>query len=226
MDLNKPCIVIPLLNEIEAFPKVFNDIPESWKKQIIIVDNGSTDGSIDWLKSSPVHFIQEKQKGYGSACFRGLEEAKKLGFTEIMFMDADGTDRPTSIEKLYDEFKKKDVDFLFSIRKNHEGHFHAKLGTAFLLFCVRLLWGHRFEDMGPMRIMKLKALEAIEMQDRSFGWTLEMQIRVLKNKNTFDEIPLSSAKRIGGASKISGTFWGTLMATKSLFYQIIKLSLN
>ncbi|MBT6326750.1 MAG: glycosyltransferase [Bdellovibrionales bacterium] len=222
-DLKRPALIIPLLNEVDAFPLLYTKLSDNWKNQIIAVDNGSNDGTRQWLSSNQIYTVHENNKGYGLACFTGVEAAKELGFKSIIFMDGDGSDSEKSLDRIEYQLKKNPNHFIFTRRRPHSGPWHAMIGTQLLLIIVWILWKTRFLDMGPMRGMTLLSLDRIAMTDRAYGWTLEMQIRVLQLGLPFLEIDVKSFPRAAGKSKISGTFWGSFHATKCLIAHIIKL---
>ncbi|GAB4416321.1 MAG: glycosyltransferase family 2 protein [Bacteriovoracaceae bacterium] len=222
-DLNRPAVIIPLLNEARAFPLVFEKLPSNWKGQVIAVDNGSSDGTWEWLKDNCINVIREHRKGYGAACFTGVETAKMLGFKAIIFMDGDGSDSGDSLDFIENQLINNPNHFILTKRNPHSGPWHAIFGTQLLLITVWILWKTRFHDMGPMRGMSIQLFDQIGMTDKAYGWTLEMQIRVLQSKLPFLEIAVKSFPRVAGKSKISGTFWGSLQATKCLIAFIIEL---
>ena len=138
-------------------------------------------------------------------------------------MDGDGSDSGGSLDIIEHQLNSKPNHFIFTRRNPHSGPWHAMIGTQLLLITVGILWKVRFQDMGPMRGMDIQLIDKIGMTDRSYGWTLEMQIRVLQHKFPFVEIDVKSFPRVADKSKISGTFWGSLQAIKCLITFIIKL---
>lgn len=222
-DLNRPAVIIPLLNEARAFPLVFEKLPSNWKGQVIAVDNGSSDGTWEWLKYNCINVIRENRKGYGSACFTGVETAKMLGFKTIIFMDGDGSDSGDSLDIIENQLNHNPNHFILTRRNPQSGPWHAIFGTQLLLITVWILWKTRFLDMAPMRGMSIKLFDQIGMTDKAYGWTLEMQIRILQLKLPFLEIAVKSFPRIADKSKISGTLWGSFQATKCLVTYILKL---
>jgi len=225
-DLNRPALIIPLLNEVQAFPLVFEKLQDHWKRQLVAVDNGSIDGTWEWLRDNQINTVRENRKGYGAACFAGVQEAHKLGFKTIIFMDGDGSDSEKSLDNIEEHLKKNPNHFIFTRRTPHSGPWHAMFGTQLLLITVWILWKTRFLDMGPMRGMSIQSLEQVGMTDRAYGWTLEMQIRVVQLGLPFFELGVISFPRIAGKSKISGTLWGSLQATRCLMSHIIKLKVK
>ena len=225
MIFDKIKIIIPVLNEEKSILKVINSLPEKYRKNVIVVDNGSTDGTIELLKKNNIDFILENKKGYGSACFKGIEFLKKeYPDTEIVvFLDGDYSDYPEEIEDIVNPIIYEDYDFVIGVRKNKNAlTIQQRFGNYLATKLIKIFYNYSYQDLGPFRAIKVKKLLELNMKDRDFGWTVEMQIKAVKNNLKIKEVPVSYRKRIG-KSKISGTIKGTLLAGYKIIFVIFRL---
>ncbi len=225
MIFDKIKIIIPVLNEEKSILKVINSLPEKYRENVIVVDNGSTDGTIELLKKNNIDFILENKKGYGSACFKGIEFLKKeYPDTEIVvFLDGDYSDYPEEIEDIVNPIIYEDYDFVIGVRKNKNAlTIQQRFGNYLATKLIKIFYNYSYQDLGPFRAIKVKKLLELNMKDRDFGWTVEMQIKAVKNNLKIKEVPVSYRKRIG-KSKISGTIKGTLLAGYKIIFVIFRL---
>ena len=225
MIFDKIKTIIPVLNEEKSILKVINSLPEKYRKNVIVVDNGSTDGTIELLKKNNIDFILENKKGYGSACFKGIEFLKeRYPDTEIVvFLDGDYSDYPEEIEDIVNPIIYEDYDFVIGVRKNKDAlTIQQRFGNYLATKLIKIFYNYSYQDLGPFRAIKFRKLLELNMKDRDFGWTVEMQIKVVKNNLKIKEVPVSYRKRIG-QSKISGTIKGTLLAGYKIIFVIFKL---
>ena len=224
------CIIIPALNEEESIPKVIQSLPkEEFRLNVIVCDNGSTDHTAQVSKRLGARVVYEKEKGYGRACLKALENVPDT--TDIItFIDADYSDHPEELTKILEPILRNKADMVIgsrTIRRDSRKALlpQALLGNYIAVFLIRLFWGYRFTDLGPFRAILKEKLDILNMQDKNFGWTVEMQIKAAKKKLRVEEVPVSYRKRIG-KSKISGTLKGSFMAgviiLKTIFKEWIK----
>ena len=213
--MNKIAVIIPVLNEESSIGKVLDDIPKK-VNEIIVVDNGSKDNSaiISNIRNATV--LYEKRKGYGYACLKGISYLKNKPPDIVVFLDGDYSDFPEELSKIVAPIEKGKVDFSLGARVKslrEPGSLKAQqiLGNALACVLMRLIYKSIFSDLGPFRAILWETLQSLEMQDKTYGWTVEMQLKILKRKITYTEIPVHYRKRIG-TSKVSGTLKGTIMA--------------
>ncbi len=220
-------VVIPMLNEEDSIGKVLNALPKV--HQVIVVDNGSTDGSAEVARSGGATVIDEPQRGYGKACLTGIafavDNAPSNGASVIAFMDGDYSDHPEELEMLVQKLDEG-YDFVVGSRATGQRetgamHFQALFGNWLACSLIRLFWGAKFTDLGPFRAIRTRALQELKMQDENFGWTIEMQIKAVRAGLKYCEVPVSYRCRIG-KSKISGTISGTLRAGYKILYTIFR----
>ena len=223
--LSNISIIIPVLNEEKSILKVINDIPSEFKRSIIVVDNGSSDNTCNLVKRENITLLQENKKGYGSACFKGIEYLKEnYPDTEIViFLDGDYSDYPEEIIKIINPIINEGYDIVIGARQNKKAlTLQQRFGNWLATKLIKIFYHHSFEDLGPFRAIKFEKLLELEMQDRDFGWTVEMQVKAVKNNLKIKEVPVSYRKRIG-KSKISGTFRGTILAGYKIIFVIFRL---
>ena len=205
-------VILPVLNETEALPWVLERMPEGYRP--LIVDNGSTDGSGELAASLGARVVPEQRPGFGSACFAGLSAAE----TDVVcFMDCDGSLDPEELPLVAGPVLEDRADIVLGARQPERGamQVHARLANRVLAFELRRRSGFPFEDLGPMRSARRAPLLALGIQDRRFGWPLEMVIRSLDAGWRIEEVPVRYRAR-SGRSKVTGTVRGTLRAASDM----------
>ena len=217
-------VIIPAFNEARSIGKVIGDLPAELVDEVVVVNNASTDETEANAKAAGATVVRENRQGYGWACLRGIEYASTKNPDVIVFLDGDYSDHPEEIVHLLEPIKNNKADFVLGSRILGEREPGAMLPQALVgnrIACglMRLLWGGRFTDLGPFRAIRYKHLMALGMEDQTYGWTIEMQIKVLKAGLRYLEVPVSYRKRVG-VSKITGTISGTLKASFKILWTI------
>lgn len=221
----KISVIIPALNEEESIGRVLNDIPGEIVEEVIVVDNGSSDNTVTVSKGFGANVILEPLKGYGAACLRGISILKQ-DTDIVVFLDADYSDYPQDLHTVVKPIIDDDAEMVIGSRMSgarEKGTLlpQAIFGNKLATFLIRLFWGFKYTDLGPFRAIKYRDLLALNMIDKNFGWTVEMQIKALKKGLRIAEVPVRYRKRIG-KSKITGTFSGTVRAGVKIIYTIFK----
>ncbi|PKP09212.1 MAG: UDP-glucose--dolichyl-phosphate glucosyltransferase [Bacteroidetes bacterium HGW-Bacteroidetes-3] len=220
-------VIIPAYNEEESIGLVVKEIPEI-VSEIIVVSNNSADNTIEVAKKAGATVLSENRKGYGYACLKGLEYISNQETKPdiIVFLDGDYSDYPDELTNLIEPILKDNTDFVIGARV--PGFREKKsmtpqqiFGNWLATFLMKLFFNAKFTDLGPFRAIKYDKLLALDMQDKTYGWTVEMQLKVLKQKMSYVEIPVHYKTRIG-VSKVSGTVKGTLMAGIKIIGWIFK----
>ena len=215
-------VIIPVLNEAESIGKVVAAIPK-WVDDIIVVDNGSTDGTDAVAIKAGARVVSEPQRGYGAACLAGMAALQDPDI--VVFLDGDYSDYPEEMPLLVDPIVHGDVDFMVGSRVRGErergaltpqAHFGNWLATKL----IRLFWGIRYTDLGPFRAIRYRTLLQLGMVDQDYGWTVEMQIKAALHAVAADEVPVSYRKRVG-VSKVSGTVRGVVGAGYKILSTIL-----
>lgn len=222
-------VIIPVFNERDSLPLVVGDIPIELVSQIIVVDNGSTDGTAVIARGLPVRLVREPRRGYGSACLAGLAALADAPPEIVVFLDGDYSDHPEEMPLLLDAIRGG-ADLvvgsrMLGLRERRALLPQARFGNALACFLIRLLYGHRYTDLGPFRAVRWSALRRIGMEDTNFGWTCEMQVKALRAGLTVAEVPVSYRRRVG-VSKITGTLSGTLRAGAKILWTIGRYSFS
>lgn len=224
-------VIIPAFNEADAIGNVVAEIPKI-VSEIIVVSNNSTDATIAVAKAAGATVLTEDQRGYGYACLAGLDYvAKSTEKTDIIvFLDGDYSDFPEELTKLVAPIINDDIDFVIGARDKRfreAGSMTPQqvFGNWLATFLMKLFFNAKFTDLGPFRAIKYDKLVALNMQDKTYGWTVEMQLKVLKQKMTYVEVPVHYKNRIG-VSKISGTVKGTILAGYKIIGWILKYSIK
>jgi len=221
-------VIIPAYNEVESIAKVISEIPQNHVSEIIVVDNNSNDGTADSARNSGATVLLEQRRGYGAACLKGLEYLKNIRPDTVIFLDGDYSDYPEEIIKLIEPIAEKDYDFVLGSRvigKREKGSLPIQsiVGSMVAGFLIKLFWKVKYTDLGPFRAIKYSKLLQLDMKDKWFGWTVEMQIKAAKKNFKIVEVPVSYRKRIG-KSKVTGTVKGTIMASiiiiKTIFTEL------
>jgi len=206
-------VIIPALNEERAIGKVLAAIP-GWVDDVYVVDNGSTDRTVDIARSLGGHIFKEDIRGYGSACLAGIAALKDPDI--VVFLDADFSDFPEEMYALVDPIVRKDADLVIGSRvlgRRESGALplQAYFGNWLACTLIRVFWRTRYTDLGPFRAIRHSSLLGLDMRDRGYGWTVEMQIKATRHQLSIREVAVNYRKRIG-KSKITGTVKGTVCA--------------
>lgn len=220
-------VIIPAYNEEASIGFVVREIPEI-VSEIIVISNNSTDKTIEVAKNAGATVLSENRKGYGYACLKGLEyiSAQITKPDIIVFLDGDYSDCPDELTKLIEPILNGDTDFVIGarvsgFREKNSMTPQQVFGNWLATFLMKLFFNAKFTDLGPFRAIKYQKLLALDMQDKTYGWTVEMQLKVLKQKMSYVEIPVHYKTRIG-VSKVSGTVKGTIMAGIKIIGWIFK----
>ncbi|PKA82539.1 glycosyltransferase involved in cell wall biosynthesis [Ulvibacter sp. MAR_2010_11] len=224
-------VIIPAHNEADSIAKVIRDIP-TLVSEIIVVDNNSTDRTAEVAQSAGATVLSEVEKGYGLACLKGMEYISKQQITPdiIVFLDGDYSDYPEELTKIIAPIIEDDLDFVVGarvkeLREKGSMTFPQRFGNSLATTLMKWFFGSEFTDLGPFRAIKYKKLEALGMVDKTYGWTVEMQLKVLQRKYTYIEVPVHYRNRIG-VSKVSGTVKGAIFAGIKILGWIFKYSIK
>ena len=222
-------VIIPAYNEQDSIANVVNDIPEI-VNEIIVINNNSTDNTAMNAKNAGATVLYESRKGYGYACLKGLDyiEEQKAKPEIVVFLDGDYSDYPAQLTELISPILTKNIDFVLGARVKEQRELGAMtpqqiFGNWLATSLMKLFFGARFTDLGPFRAIKYEKLMALKMEDKTYGWTVEMQLKALKQQLTYLEIPVRYRNRIG-VSKVSGTIKGTIFAGIKILTWIFKYS--
>lgn len=222
-------VVIPAYNEENAIGNVLADIPADLVREVIVCNNASTDKTAIIAKNAGATLVEQPARGYGNACLKGLEyiAQKNVAPDIVVFLDADYSDYPEEMHDLVRPIIKEHIDLVIGSRAL--GDLEPGSMTPQQLFgnwlatsLIRFFYKYEFTDLGPFRAIKYDQLVAMQMEDKTFGWTVEMQVKAAKMKMKTTEIPVRYRKRIG-FSKISGTIKGTILAGHKILWTIFKL---
>lgn len=226
--MNSPVVsvVIPAFNEEKAIANVIRDIPEDVVTHVIVVNNNSTDNTARIAEDAGAIVLHEPNKGYGWACLRGIAHAKDLNTDIIVFLDGDYSDFPQEIPIVIKPILDNEADMVIGSRvlgKREKGSLTPQqvFGNWLATKLVRVFYRAKFTDLGPFRAITMNALEKLKMSDKTYGWTIEMQIKAAKQKLRFCEVPVNYKKRIG-KSKVSGTVKGTVFAGIKIIFAVFK----
>lgn len=224
-------VIIPAFNEAKSIALVVRDLP-ALVDEVVVVDNRSTDSTADEAEKAGATVLFEAQKGYGYACLKGIaylaQKAKPKDI--VVFLDGDYSDYPEELEQLIDPIVKNEALFSLGTRVTPQLEKKAltpqqRFGNALATQLMKLFYGSRFTDLGPFRAIEWHTLERLNMTDKTYGWTVEMQLKILKKGIAYAEIPVRYRPRIG-VSKVSGTLKGTLMAGYKILLWIFTYSLK
>ncbi len=223
-------VIIPVLNEENAIAKVISDIPktahngEITRQEIIVVDNGCTDNTVAIAKRNGARVVTEPQRGYGYACLAGIAALATQPPDIVVFLDGDYSDYPTDMPQLLQPILENRAALVIGARTQGKAKEallpQARFGNWLACYLIQHFFGVRYTDLGPFRAIRYSDLLALNMQDKTFGWTVEMQLKAAKQGISSCEVPVQYRKRIG-TSKITGTLTGTLKAGYKILTTLI-----
>ena len=220
--------MIPALNEEESLGYVLEAVNSDLLSEIILVDGGSSDRTVDIANANGVRVIQESRRGYGRACAAGASHAQG---EIIIFMDADGADDPGQIPDLIAPIIREGADMVLGSRLAGNIYpgaipWHQKFGNQLSAGMINLLYNLPITDLSPFRAVQHSRLMELNMQEMTYGWPTEMITKSAKKGWRIVEIPVDYRPRMGGQSKISGTVRGTILATYHIIRTILKYSIS
>ena len=222
-------VIIPAYNEQDSIGKVIGDIPKI-VDEIIVISNNSTDKTVENAKKAGATVLFENRKGYGYACLKGMDYiAQKEKTPEIVvFLDGDYSDYPEQLTTLVNPILIDNLDFVVGarikeLRESGSMTPQQVFGNWLATFLMKILFNAKFTDLGPFRAIKYNKLLALKMEDTTYGWTVEMQLKALKQQLTYREVPMKYRNRIG-VSKVSGTIKGSILAGVKILGWIFKYS--
>ncbi len=222
----KTVVIIPVLNEEKSIGKVIADLPVESYVRVIAVDNGSSDNTAQVAEQAGAMVVKEPRRGYGWACLAGMAAAAELEPDVIAFIDGDYSDFPEELSHVLMPIRQGKADFVVGSRVRGERDKgallpQARFGNWLATRLIRLIWGFHYTDLGPFRAIRWPALQAMNMQDKTYGWTVEMQIKAVRMGLRIAEVPVRYRKRIG-TSKVTGTLSGTIKAGYKILWTIFR----
>lgn len=225
---SKVFVIIPAFNEENGVGQVIQEIPKELVCEIIVVNNASTDTTEHVANQHGATVLHEPTSGYGRACLKGIDYLRQLPMVPdiVVFLDADHSDYPHELKKLIEPIQREGVDLVIGSRTlgiKEKGSMTPQqiFGNWLATRLLKLLYGVKFTDLGPFRAIRFKKLLALNMQDKTYGWTVEMQLKAAKLGMACVEVPVGYRKRIG-FSKISGTVKGTILAGYKIITTIFR----
>ena len=221
-------VIIPAFNEARAIARVIGDIPEGLADEVVVVNNASTDETAKNAARSGATVLGEDRRGYGFACLRGIAYAQTRTPDIVVFLDGDYSDHANEMTALVAPIREGEADFVIGSRMTgarEEGAMlpQAILGNRLACFLMHLFWGVRYTDLGPFRAIRFADLLRLGMEDKTFGWTIEMQIKARLAGLRITEIPVSYRRRVG-VSKITGTVAGTVKASAKILWTLFRFA--
>lgn len=219
-------LIIPALNEAATIGTLLAQLPVDLLAQVIVVDNGSQDGTGQVAVAGGAEVVWETRRGYGQACLSGLARLQEA-VTAVIFMDADLSDDPEDIKRLTRHFEQGDWHLVVGSRvlgRAEPGSLTPlqRFGNWLTTRLIAFFWGVEFTDLGPLRILRRDALEALQLSDRNFGWNVEMQVKAAQIGLRVSEIPVRYLCRRHGTSKISGTLSGSARAAAKILWTVYR----
>lgn len=219
-------VIIPALDEELALPHVLAEIPREHVRRVVVADNGSRDRTAIVAREGGAEVVSEPRRGYGAACLKALAHLASDPPEIVVFLDGDRSDHPAELPRLIEPITHREAELVVGSRtlgRAERGSLtpQQRAGNAIACVALRLLYRARYTDLGPFRAIRWSALEALDMRDRDYGWTVEMQVKAARRGLRHAEVPVSYRRRIG-ASKVSGTLRGTIGASRKILWTLAR----
>jgi glycosyltransferase involved in cell wall biosynthesis len=217
-------VIIPAYNEEGSIALVVKALPKQLCNEIIVTDNNSNDNTTNAAKLAGATVLFEKKPGYGAACLKAIDYVRQTGGCDIVvFIDGDFSDHPEEMEKIIAPIIAGNADMVIgsrikALRERGSMTPQQVFGNWLAVTLIKLFMGRQYTDLGPFRAITWNALEKINMIDTNYGWTVEMQVKAIKHKLRYNEVPVRYRNRAAGYSKVSGSIKGSILAG----YKIIK----
>lgn len=222
-------VIIPAYNEEDSIANVVSDVPDI-VDEVIVVSNNSTDKTEENAAKAGATVLKEPRRGYGYACLKGMQHISDQENNPdiVVFLDGDYSDYPEQLTEIIAPIINDDIDFVIGARVKELREVGSMtpqqvFGNWLATFLMKLFFGAKFTDLGPFRAIKYERLLGLNMEDKTYGWTVEMQLKAIKQKLTYKEIPVKYRNRIG-VSKVSGTVKGSILAGVKILGWIFKYS--
>lgn len=221
-------VIIPAHNEEKSIQLVLNDLPIEIIREVVVVNNNSNDYTKEKAIEAGATVIDQPVPGYGNACLKGINYLiqKETPPNIVVFLDADYSDYPQQLTEIVKPILDGNADLVIGsralgIREKGSMTIPQLFGNWLATKLLKLFYGVKFTDLGPFRAIKYNELLKLQMKDKTYGWTVEMQVKAAKHKIKTLEVPVNYKKRIG-KSKISGTIKGTILAGQKIIFTIFK----
>ena len=222
-------VIIPAYNEARSIAKVIKALP-SMVSEIVVINNNSSDETAKIAQDAGATVLTENKRGYGRACKKGINyiKAQKTETNIIVFLDGDYSDYPEELTKIIAPIIDEDIDFVVgsrikTLREKGAMQVQQIFGNWLATWLMKLFFNSKFTDLGPFRAIKFRTLLHLKMKDPTYGWTIEMQLKILKQNYSYKDIPVKYRNRIG-VSKVSGTLKGSIFAGVKILTWILKYS--
>ena len=227
-------VIIPAYNEEDSIAKVINDIP-TIVDEIIVISNNSTDKTEENAANAGATVLKESKRGYGYACLKGMDYIASTSLSDqekkptiVVFLDGDYSDYPEQLTELVAPIINGNIDLVIGsrvkeLRETGSMTPQQVFGNWLATFLMNIFFGAKFTDLGPFRAIKYQKLLQLKMEDKTYGWTVEMQLKAIKQHFSYKEVPMKYRNRIG-ISKVSGTLKGSILAGVKILGWIFKYS--
>lgn len=215
-------MIIPVWNEEEVVGAVLEEVPAGYRQRLIVVDGGSRDRTVEVARERGARVVVQRRRGYGAACWEGFQAARDAEV--LVFLDGDYSDPPAEVPRLVAPILAGHADLVLGCRRFAPGALpvHAHLGNRLVLGIIRLLAGRAPSDLPSFKAIRADRLAALDMRERTYGWTTEMIVKAIRAGLRIEEAPVGYRQRAGGRSKVSGTVRGTIGASCKLLTTAVR----